>query len=71
MIETAGETLAARHAAAHKVRSVRAVGTRRLYAVDPSGLREVDAWVEQFRGFWEHRLEALATEVARGKRSRR
>ena len=51
--------------------TVRAEGARRLYAVDPSGLREVDAWVEQFRGFWEHRLDALATEVARGKRSRR
>ncbi|HSF36313.1 MAG TPA: metalloregulator ArsR/SmtB family transcription factor [Nocardioides sp.] len=55
----------------HGFATVRPDGTRRLYAVDPSGLREVDAWVEQFRGFWEHRLEALATEVARGKRSRR
>ncbi len=51
--------------------TVRAEGTRRLYAVDPTGLREVDAWVEQFRVFWDHKLDALATEVARGKRSRR
>ena len=50
--------------------TVRAEGTRRLYAVDPSGLREADAWVEQFRAFWEHRLDALGTEVARGKRAR-
>ena len=51
--------------------TVRKDGTRRLYAVDSSGLREVDAWLAQFRGFWETRLDALATEVARGKRKRR
>ena len=49
---------------------VRAEGTRRLYSVDPAGMREVDAWVEQFRVFWDQRLDALGTEVARGKRSR-
>ena len=51
--------------------TVRADGTRRLYAVDPSGLQEVDAWVEQFRTFWDQKLDALGTEVARGKKSRR
>ncbi len=51
--------------------TVRAAGTRRIYAVDPSGLREVDAWLEQFRGFWEQRLDALGTELARGRRTRR
>jgi DNA-binding transcriptional ArsR family regulator len=50
---------------------VRAEGTRRLYSVDPSGLQEVDAWVEQFRGFWDSRLDALGTEIARGKKARR
>jgi DNA-binding transcriptional ArsR family regulator len=49
---------------------VRAAGTRRIYAVDPSGLREVDAWLGQFRGFWEQRLDALGTELARGRRTR-
>ncbi len=48
--------------------SVRADGTRRLYSVDSASFEEVDQWLEQFRSFWEHRLEALATEVARGKR---
>jgi hypothetical protein len=33
-------------------------------------MREVDAWLDRFRGFWGPRLEALATEVARGKRRR-
>jgi DNA-binding transcriptional ArsR family regulator len=55
----------------HGFATVRAEGTRRLYAVDPTGLQEVDAWVEQFRVFWDSKLDALATEVARGKRSRR
>lgn len=50
--------------------SVRAEGTRRLYAVDATPLREVDAWLERFRGFWEQRLDALGTELARGKRER-
>ena len=48
--------------------TVRPEGTRRLYAVDPTGMREVDAWLEQFRGFWNQRLDALGTEIARGKR---
>lgn len=51
--------------------SVRPEGTRRLYAVDPAPLREVDAWLDQFRGFWSQRLDALATELARGRRERR
>jgi DNA-binding transcriptional ArsR family regulator len=51
--------------------SVRAEGTRRLYAVEPAPLREVDAWLDRFRRFWSQRLDALATELARGKRARR
>ena len=48
--------------------TVRPHGTRRLYSVDPTGMRQVDAWLEQFRGFWTQRLDALGTELARGKR---
>ena len=51
--------------------TVRAEGTRRLYAVDPAPLREVDAWLDPFRAFWEQRLDALATELARGRRARK
>jgi DNA-binding transcriptional ArsR family regulator len=50
--------------------TVRAEGPRRLYAVDPAPLQEVDAWLERFRGFWNQRLDALATELARGRRKR-
>ncbi len=49
---------------------VRAEGARRLYAVDTAGLQEVDAWLTGFRRFWDQRLDALATELARGKRAR-
>jgi DNA-binding transcriptional ArsR family regulator len=48
--------------------TVRADGTRRLYAVDAAPLQEVDAWLERFRGFWTQHLDALATELARGRR---
>jgi DNA-binding transcriptional ArsR family regulator len=51
--------------------TVRVDGTRRLYAVDARPLEEVDAWLERFRHFWDHPLEALATEIARGKRGRK
>ena len=50
--------------------TVRANGTRRLYAVDAAPLREIDAWLERFRGFWSQRLDALDTELARGRRAR-
>jgi DNA-binding transcriptional ArsR family regulator len=51
--------------------TVRPDGARRLYAVDPEPLRDVDAWLDRFRAFWTPHLEALATEVARGRRQRR
>jgi DNA-binding transcriptional ArsR family regulator len=51
--------------------TVRAEGTRRVYAVDPAPLREVDAWLDRFRAFWDQRLDALDTEIARGRRQRR
>lgn len=51
--------------------TVRAEGARRLYAVDTGPLREVDSWLDQYRRFWTQPLDALATEVARGKRERR
>jgi DNA-binding transcriptional ArsR family regulator len=49
---------------------VRIDGPRRIYAMDATPLREVDAWLDRFRMFWTPKLEALATEVARGKRKR-
>jgi len=51
--------------------TVRADAQRRLYSIDSAPLREVDQWLEGFRAFWEPKLDALATEIARGKRKRR
>lgn len=51
--------------------TVRAEGTRRVYAVDTRPLAEIDTWLEQFRRCWGPPLEALATEIARGKRARK
>lgn len=50
--------------------SVRPQGTRRIYSVEYEPLQAVDRWLETFRRQWEVRLDALATEVARGKRKR-
>jgi DNA-binding transcriptional ArsR family regulator len=51
--------------------SVRAVGARRLYAVDVEPLRQVDLWLEPYRRFWNQRLDALSVEISRGKRAAR
>lgn len=51
--------------------TVRAAGARRLYAVDPAPLREIDEWLERYRRFWAPRLDALDTELARVRRARR
>ena len=51
--------------------TVRPEGARRLYAVNPEPLRDVDAWLDPFRAFWTPHLDALATEIARGRRQRR
>ena len=50
--------------------TVRAEGTRRIYAIDTAPLEQVDAWLDHFRGFWTHKLMALGTEIARGKKKR-
>jgi DNA-binding transcriptional ArsR family regulator len=50
---------------------VRPDGTRRHYQLEAAPLREVDAWVSHFRRFWDQHLDALATELARGRQTRR
>jgi DNA-binding transcriptional ArsR family regulator len=50
--------------------TVRPDGARRLYSVNTDPLREVDAWLDRFRRFWTPHLDALATELARGRRER-
>ena len=51
--------------------AVRAAGARRLYSVETGALRDIEAWLERFRRLSDQPLDALATEIARGKRARR
>lgn len=54
--------------------TVRADGTRRLYALDPDGIEQVRDWLAaliQPAATFDQPFDALATEVARGKRDRR
>ena len=51
--------------------TVRADGTRRIYSVDPAPLQDIDDWLDRYRHFWTQPLDALATEIARGKRRRK
>lgn len=51
--------------------SVRVDGPRRIYSVEVEPLQAVNAWLDRFRSFWEPKLNALETEIARGKKKRR
>lgn len=55
----------------HGVVLVRAEGVRRIYALDPRALAEIDQWLDGFRHSWKQPLDALATELARGQRAQR
>ena len=50
---------------------VRTVGRRRVYRLAPEPLSQVDAWLARYRSLWGQSLDALDTEVTRGKRARR
>ena len=50
---------------------VRQEAQRRIYSIRPEPLAEVDEWLTRYRALWEHRFDALHTEIARGKRERR
>lgn len=51
--------------------TVRPDGVRRLYAIAPEPLENAAAWFDPFRRFWQPHLDALGTELARGRRQRR
>lgn len=50
---------------------VRQEAQRRIYSLRPNPLLEVEQWLGRYRAMWEQRLDALHTEVARGKHQRR
>ena len=80
---TAGELAAllpiARPGASRHLRVLREAGLvdvreesqRRVYSLRPEPLAEVDEWLGRYRALWENRLDALHTEIARGKHERR
>ncbi|MBU2668382.1 metalloregulator ArsR/SmtB family transcription factor [Actinoplanes bogorensis] len=50
---------------------VRRDAQRRVYSLRPEPLAEIDDWLAGYRALWQHQLDALHTEIARGKRERR
>lgn len=50
---------------------VHAEGQRRIYSLRPQGLSELDGWLAPYRELWSRRLDALHTEVARGRSTRK
>ena len=51
----------------HGVIRSRSDGTLRMYSLEGEGLVELDEWI---RRFWTNRLDALETELRRGRRDR-
>ena len=41
---------------------------RRIYALDPRPLKELDAWIAKYRPFWTNKLDALEKALDRRKR---
>jgi DNA-binding transcriptional ArsR family regulator len=50
---------------------VRQEAQRRVYSLRPEPLLEVNDWLSRYLAQWDQRLDALHTEIARGKRERR
>lgn len=79
--QIAGRFAISRPAVSRHLRVLRAAGLvgdtltgrRRLYALRPARLDLLFGWLAQFTraGAWEHRLDALETEVYRTRRERR
>jgi len=44
---------------------------RRIYHLRPEAMVELDDWLGNYRLLWQNRLDALHTEIARGRKARR
>jgi DNA-binding transcriptional ArsR family regulator len=49
--------------------SVRTQAQRRIYAIDPDGLAELDVWLAPYRRLWNHRLDALCRYLDQSQES--
>src|SRR5882757_4562263 len=48
--------------------SVRADKQKRIYSLDPEGVREVSDWVARIQAFWNPRLDALEAALKKDSR---
>ena len=46
------------------------VSQKRIYSLQPGKLREVEAWVSLYRGFWSGRLDSLSEHLGGTTRRR-
>jgi DNA-binding transcriptional ArsR family regulator len=44
-------------------------GQQRIYTLEPAALQRIETWLAPFHAFWTQRLDALGTEVHRGRRT--
>ena len=49
----------------------RAAGKQRVYALDPETFDDIAGWLDGIRSFWIQHLDALGTELARGRAAAR
>jgi DNA-binding transcriptional ArsR family regulator len=52
----------------HGLVTAREHGRRRLYALEPAPLAELDEWLSRYREFWTNRLDALDVELKRRRK---
>ena len=50
---------------------VRQDAQRRVYSLRAQPLAEIDEWLSRYAALWGRRMDALHTEIARGKRAQR
>ena len=55
----------------HDLVRVRGEAQRRIYALNPAPLRELDLWLEPYRELWTKRLDALEAHVSRTRARKR
>jgi DNA-binding transcriptional ArsR family regulator len=51
--------------------SVRAEAQKRIYTVDETGLKEIEAWTQQQRAHWNQKLDALERHLEAKARTRK
>ena len=46
-------------------------GQRRLYSLRPEPFRELDGWLRDYRGLWEHRIDRFGKALEARQRARK